>query len=95
MPSSVPIIAKGQLEAMHTGSLLSRLRRLQQCEESFAASDRYGEEGEPRPSDTGHIEFKDTAEWRTAFSDLKELLSSRERLLSAAERKAKRDARGR
>ena len=78
MPSSVPIVSQTELDKLHTGSLLSRLKRLQQCEESFQLSDRSGEELEPDPSITGLIEFKDTDAWRQAHSELKDILSRRE-----------------
>lgn len=88
MPRSLPILDRAALEAMPTGSLLSRLRRLQECEESRAASDRSGEEDPPAPA--GTIEFKDSFEWTKAHRELKEVLADREHLPTARERRDKR-----
>lgn len=90
MPNKVPIVSKIELETLHTGSLLSRLEGLRKCEESFCLSDRYGYEEEPDPSATGHIEFKDTDAWKQAYSELKEILSHREHIPSAVERRSGR-----
>lgn len=89
MPSRVPIMERTELEKLHTGSLLSRLDGLRKCEESFSASDRMDGE-EPDPQITGFIEFKETSAWKQAYSDLKDVLSHREHLPSATERKEKR-----
>jgi len=94
MPSSLTICDRSDLEGMHTGSLLARLRRLQQCEESFEHSDRSGTEMEPDPSETGRIEFKNTSVWRAAYRDVKEILDTREHLPTAAEREARRKSKG-
>jgi hypothetical protein len=91
MPRSLPILDRAALEAMHTGSLLSRLRKLLACEESREASDRPDDTGQPAPG--GVIEFKQTAEWIEAHRELKEVLAHREHLPSAQERRVKRMAR--
>ena len=83
-------MAKAALEEMHTGSLLSRMDQLPKCEESFRRSDRHEYEDEPDPADSGFIEFKDTDAWRAAYADLKEILSLREHLPNAKERKETR-----
>lgn len=80
---------------MHTGSLLSRLRALHQCEESIEASDRADLEEEPSNSETGIIEFKNSPEWEAAYLDVKSVLANREHLPTAAEREVKRMSRGR
>jgi hypothetical protein len=91
MAHAIPVIDRGALEAMHTGSLLSRLRQLLACEESLAHSDRLGDEsGQPS---SRIIEFKDTDEWIAAHRDLKEILAHREHLPTAEERQNKRMAR--
>jgi hypothetical protein len=64
-----------ELEALHTKQLLARLTRLHQCEESFDLSDRTGSD------DSEFIEFKQTSEWLTAFTDVKQVLSQREHIL--------------
>lgn len=61
-----------ELEALPTRQLLARLRRLHQCEQSLAQSDR------DSPDDSGVIEFKDSPEWALAFEDLKKVLTRRE-----------------
>ena len=80
---------------MHTGSLMTRLRNLQQCEEGFGLSDRVDLEDEPDPTVTGYIEFKDSPAWIAAYNELKEVLGGREHLPTAAEREAKRKNSGR
>jgi len=61
-----------ELEALSTKQLLGRLRRLHECEESLALSDR------DIADDSGCIEFKQSPEWTTAFQEVKEVLSRRE-----------------
>ena len=95
MSSRVPVLDRDSLEGMHTGSLLTRLRNLQQCEESFRLSDRVDSENEPDPMITGYIEFKDSPAWVAAYNELKDVLGAREHLPTAAEREAKRKSRGR
>lgn len=95
MSSRIPVLDRGTLESMHTGSLLARLKKLRQYEESFGLSDRANLEDEPVPAATGYIEFKDTSAWASAYHDLKEILAGREHLPTAAEREARRKSRGR
>ena len=78
MPSEVKIIEATELESMHTGSLMTRRKKLLACEESFEVSDRYGIENEPIPEETGYIEFKNSTEWKKAYKELKSVLSMRE-----------------
>ena len=61
-----------ELEALPTKRLLARLRRLHECEESLALSDR------DVADDSGCIEFKQSPEWVSAFRDVKKVLSHRE-----------------
>lgn len=61
-----------ELEALSTRQLLGRLKQLHQCEESLDQSDR------DAPVETGCIEFKQSPEWRSAFHDVKQVLSRRE-----------------
>jgi len=58
------------------------LKRLHQCEESFAFSDK--DESEVA---SNAIQFKDTPEWQTAYKELKEILSGREHLPKGKEAK--------
>ena len=61
-----------ELEALPTKQLLARLKRLHQCEQSLALSDR------DIADDSGAIEFKESPEWILAFESLKQVLSGRE-----------------
>ena len=61
-----------ELEELSTKQLLGRLRRLHECEESLALSDR------DVADDSGYIEFEESAEWLSAFRDVKQVLSRRE-----------------
>ncbi len=70
-----------ELEAMHTGSLMSRRKELLECEELFELSDQI------EPSNSGKIEFKNTTEWHRAYQDLKSVLDTRENLPNKQERK--------
>ena len=78
-----------ELEAMHTGSLMSRRKALFKCDESFKFSDQTAH------SSSGMIEFKDTPLWKQANSELLSVLSSRENIPSKKERKAMRQAKAR
>lgn len=89
MSSRVERKSLAELEAMHTGSLMSRRKALLKCEESFELSDQI----EPSNSDT--IEFKNTTEWQQAYQDLKSVLDTRENLPNKQERKAMRQAKAR
>jgi hypothetical protein len=68
-----------ELETLSTKQLLARLRRLHECEESLALSDR------DVASDSGCIEFKQSAEWISAFRDVKQVLSRREHVPKRSE----------
>ena len=81
MSSKVEIKSLGELEEMHTGSLMSRRKVLLKCEESFEHSDQID------ASDSDCIEFKDTIEWKKAYEDLKSVLGTRENVKSKLERK--------
>ena len=75
-----------ELKAMHTGSLMSRRKALFKCDESLEYSDKTVN------SNYGLIEFKDSPEWKRAYKDLKQVLSTRENLPNKKERKAIRQA---
>ena len=62
------------LEQMHTGSLMSRRKALLACEESIKLSDR----DQGYVVENGYIEFKQTEEWKKAYSQLKSVLKNRE-----------------
>ena len=69
---------------------MKRRESLLAWEESFNSSDRFGYEAAPNPNQTGVIEFKDTEAWEKAYSELKEVLSSREHWPNKTERKVER-----
>lgn len=89
MASIVERKSLAELEAMHTGSLMSRRKALLKCDESFELSDQ------SKPSITDKIEFKNTVEWKQAYQDLKSVLDSRENWPNKLERKALRQAKAR
>jgi hypothetical protein len=68
-----------ELEALPTKRLLALLRRLHECEESLALSDK------DVADDSGCIEFKQSPEWVSAFRDVKQVLASREHVPKKSE----------
>ncbi len=68
-----------ELEKMHTGRLLSRLKRLRSLHATFEASDWLLEE-RIAVEQAGLIAFKNTELWSTAFEEVKRLLAQREHL---------------
>lgn len=89
MSSRVERKSIADLEAMHTGSLMSRRKALLKCEESFELSDQI------EPSISDMVDFKNTAEWQLAYKDIKSVLDTRENLPNKQERKAMRQAKAR
>jgi hypothetical protein len=79
---SISIMTRGQLEAMPTRSLLGRLQRLRECEESVDRSDL---ESAEIAALTG-INFKADRLWSQAYDQVKTILETREHVLRAAER---------
>ncbi|HKY39526.1 MAG TPA: hypothetical protein VJN18_26485 [Polyangiaceae bacterium] len=80
---AVAVLGRASLALLSTKQLLTRLARLRFCEESAELSDlTQGEIGLTRG-----ILFKRTQEWRTAYADLKEVLSTREHVSRTTIRK--------
>jgi hypothetical protein len=77
-----------ELEKLSTKQLLARLRRLHQCEESVLLSDR-----DDASNTSEAILFKDTPEWKTAYGQIKGVLSLREHVPKGAELDKKRKSR--
>jgi hypothetical protein len=71
---AVAIRSREDLDSLSTKQLLARLARLRFCEESADLSDLTTQE----ISVARGILFKRTPEWRTAYADLKAVLSTRE-----------------
>jgi len=71
---AVAVLGRTRLESLTTKQLLGRLARLRFCEESADVSDLTPHEIELARG----ILFKRTLEWRTAYTDLKEVLATRE-----------------
>ena len=70
-------MSREQLEALPTGTLLARLKRLRWCEESADQCDL----SEAEIASVSHlILFKTDTAWRGAYADLKEVLAAREHL---------------
>jgi hypothetical protein len=61
-----------EIEALSTKQLLARLKRLHECEESLALSDRQAASGD------GSIEFKQSPEWDSEYQNVKTTLAHRE-----------------
>ncbi len=70
-------ISKEELQLYPTKKLLARLKRLNQCEQSFGLSDRVEFE---QNLNSELIEFKETVEWQTEYEKLKEILKDREHI---------------
>jgi hypothetical protein len=68
-------MSRQDLEALPTGALLARMKRLRWCEESRQNSDLSQDEV---ASVTHLILFKEDAAWRSAYDDLKAILAERE-----------------
>jgi len=94
MSSKVKIVTFEELGSMSTFALVGRRTKLLKCEDSFESSDRFGYEEEPNPKETGFVEFKDQPDWINAYNEVKSLLSNREHIPNAAERKARRQQQG-
>jgi len=72
----IKILTKEELELMHTGSLMSRRKQLLSCEESAELSDLTEQEKQKILKDT--IKYKQSELWKIAYSQLKEVLATRE-----------------
>jgi hypothetical protein len=84
----IPPMSLKEIENLSTKQLLARLKRLHQCEESVLLSDR---DDESNTAET--ILYKDTPEWKTAYEQVKGLLSLREHVPKGAELAKKRKMR--
>jgi hypothetical protein len=72
---AVEPLPREQLEALPTGALLARLKRLRWCEESPDQCDL----SEAEMESVSHlILFKSETAWRAAVADLKEVLATKE-----------------
>ena len=68
-------LSRQELEALPSGALLARLRRLRECEEARENSDL----DELELGSASHlILFKADPAWRSAYAQLKEVLAKRE-----------------
>ncbi len=68
-------MARSELEQLHTGSLLTRLRKLHALHERYEDSDWSEPE---RQSMQDMIAFKNTPAWQQAYEDVKAVLATRE-----------------
>jgi hypothetical protein len=87
--AGVVVLARTALELMTIRELLGRLERLRRCEEDATVSDM-------TPSEVAMSElilFKSDVAWRLAYSEVKELLSTREHVAGGVEHRATRVAR--
>lgn len=76
-------MSRDQLETLHTGTLMKRRKELLQCDESLEMSDCLTTE----QNTTDLIEYKNTKEWQEAYTDVKQILSTREHVPNKKERK--------
>ncbi|WP_319781871.1 hypothetical protein [Oceanisphaera sp. IT1-181] len=76
-----------ELQAMHTGTLMSRRQALLKCPETSTLTIA------DKASLFTPIRFKDTTVWQSAYRELKTELDKREHLPNKQERKALRQAR--
>jgi hypothetical protein len=74
---AVAPLSPQELDAMPTGALLARLKRLQWCEEAKEKSDLSDEE---LASASHLVVFKSDPRWRSAYADLKSVLAQREQV---------------
>lgn len=72
---ALPVVARSELELSPTGALLARLKRLRWCEDGPECSDLLPHE---IASVSGQILFKCDPRWQTAYSDVKEVLATRD-----------------
>jgi hypothetical protein len=86
MKTGVPILDVTVLATQSTKALLGRLRRLQRCEESAAASDADADELARMQG----INFKNSPEWAKAYAELKLLLATREHVPKGTETRTAR-----
>jgi hypothetical protein len=87
--AGVVVLARTALELMTIRELLGRLERLRRCEKDATVSDM-------TPSEVAMSElilFKSDVAWRLAYSEVKELLSTREHVAGGVEHRATRVAR--
>ncbi len=68
---------------LHTGTLMKRRDELLKCDESLEMSDSQHTKQIP----LGLIQYKNTKEWQEAYTDVKEILSTREHVPNKKERK--------
>lgn len=80
-----------ELNELHTGSLLARLKHLRSLQESFELSDWLPEERDTVEA-SGLIAFKETAIWKAAFDDVKGLLNDREHMPRGSKEKRQQAA---
>ena len=83
MSNTVVIIKQDQLMTLHTGTLMKRRDELLKCDESLEISDSLKTELNSQDL----IQYKNTKEWREAYADVKEVLSTREHVPNKKERK--------
>ena len=75
-----------ELEAMHTGTLMSRRQALLKCAETSTLT------LQDKASLFTPIQFKDTVVWKSAYQELKSVLDQREHLPNKQQRKVLRQA---
>ncbi|TLP58344.1 hypothetical protein FEE96_18095 [Parasedimentitalea maritima] len=88
---TVKPIGSEELKFLPTGSLLTRLNQLRSLQESFEVSDWLPDERDAVEA-TGLIAFKNSEQWKIAFSDVKRVLSEREHIPRGSKDKRRKAA---
>jgi len=83
MSNAVVIMKRDQLMTLHTGTLMKRRDELLKCDETLELPGGLNVE----ESSLDLIQYKNTKEWREAYADVKEILSTREHVSNKKERK--------
>ena len=90
--NTVEPVTVEEMEHLHTGSLLKRLKDLRSLQECFEDSD-WSQEERDAVDAAGLIAFKNSEMWGSAFADVKRLLSEREHLPKGSREKRQKAAR--
>lgn len=84
----IPVLKIEELEKLNTKQLLSRLKKLLSCENSFEDTDlTYDINLDPTKSNPNLIFYKETELWKQAYIDVKNILKTREHIIKGLELK--------
>lgn len=84
----IPVLKIEELEKLNTKQLLSILKKLQSCENSFEETDlTYDINLDPTKYSPNLIFYKETDSWKQAYIDVKNILKTREHIIKGLELK--------